>query len=82
MFLNFDFKGVYFIKNWPILKEIDPLLVQACVTCQCRSRLKIKNPLSHDCLPLSNAFQNDNLVAPTTTEEIDFREKDWMQAQC
>ena len=70
--------------NWPILKKITTTLrVCACITHNCGSRAKIKNLLTLVCLPhqlLSEIVCHDP-VAPTTTEEIDYRKKDWMQAQ-
>ena len=72
------------MKNWHICYKFTTLLeVRACVTHQCGHMSKIKNVLSHYCLPrqmLSKMVWHDP-VAPMTTEEIDSREKDWMQAK-
>ena len=59
------------------------LVVSACIMRNCESRAKIKNPLTLVCLPcqkLSKIVCNDP-VAPKAMEEIDYREKDWVQAQ-
>ena len=71
------------MKNWPILKNTAPLVVCACVMHNCGSRAKIENPLTRVCMPcqiLSKIVCHD-LVAPMAMEEIDYKEKDCMQAQ-
>ena len=45
---KFEFRGVYLMKNWPILKKyMTHLAVPACLTQRCGSRCKIKNLFSY-----------------------------------
>ena len=73
-------EGVYLMKNWPICKKFTTnLIVCTCIKHQCWYWSKIKNPASHFGLPcqMLSKMVWHNPVAPTTTEEIDYRENWW-----
>ena len=77
------FGGLFYEKLANLQKNYDPLIVWACIIHQCGYRSEIKNPLSHYGLShqmLSKMVGHDP-VPPTTMDEIDYREKDCMQAQ-